>query len=105
MAKGEVAAMIYSVEFSKFFLKDLLVAIDYLSQYSLSAPERFRERLYTRIENLKTAPKVYAEYPFAPEYRHIVIDKYIAVYRVEEETNRIFMYRLLHGKQDIASYL
>ena len=97
--------MEYSLCYSNFFFDDLAVVMAYLSQYSDSAPSRFKDHLFERIEKVKTMPEMYATYSFAPEYRHIVIDRYIVIYRVEKEGRKIYMYRLLHGAQDIQSYL
>ena len=50
-------------------------------------------------------PIMSAEYTFAPQYRHIVIDRYVIIYRFHEKENVISLYRLLHGAQNIPDYL
>jgi len=50
-------------------------------------------------------PKMYAIYPFAPEYRHFVVDRFVVIYRFEEDTGEILIYRLLHGAQNISDYI
>ena len=94
-----------TVKYSTFFFDDLLAVESYLSQFSETAFSRFRDALQSRIENAKNMPMMYAEYTFAPQFRHIVIDKYVAIYRFYEENNTVFMYRLLHGAQNIPEYL
>ena len=94
-----------TVKYSTFFLNDLATVEDYLSQFSVTAFDRFKDILRDRIENAKNMPMMYAEYTFAPQYRHIVIDKYVVVYRFYESDNVIYMYRLLHGAQNIPDYL
>ena len=94
-----------TVEYSTFFYNDLTVATDYISRFSASASARLIDALRDRIEKVKDMPKMYAVYPFAPEYRHIVIDKYVIIYRLYEDENKIYMYRLLHGSQNITDYL
>lgn len=83
----------------------MLAVENYLSQFSETAFTRFKDALLSRIENVKNMPMMYAEYTFAPQLRHIVIDKYVAVYRFYEESNTVYMYRLLHGAQNIPDYL
>jgi plasmid stabilization system protein ParE len=97
--------MRYSIKYSDFFFSDISAVTDYLSKYSSTASIRFKALLRDRIEKAKAMPLMYAILPYAPRYRHIVIEKYVVVYRVDEEHHRIFMYRLLHGAQDIQSYL
>ena len=94
-----------AVKYSTFFFSDLAVVGDYLSQFSETAFARFKDALRICIENARNMPMMYASYNFAPEYRHIVIDKYVVIYRFFENDNTIYMYRLLHGAQNIPDYL
>ena len=94
-----------TVKYSTFFFNDLTVVENYLSQFSETAFTRFMDVLRDRIENVKNMPMMYAEYTFAPQYRHIVIDKYVIIYQFHENENVIYMYRLLHGAQNIPDYL
>jgi plasmid stabilization system protein ParE len=94
-----------TVKYSTFFLNDLAVVGGYLSQFSETAFTHFKDTLHDRIEKAKDMPMMYAAYPFAPEFRHIVIGKYVVIYRFFENDNRIYMYRLLHGAQNIPDYL
>ena len=94
-----------SVKYSTFFYNDLAAVEDYLSQFSETAFSRFKDMLYDRIERAKDMPMMYAAYPYAPEYRHIVINKYVVFYRFQEDENTIYMHRLLHGAQNIPDYL
>jgi len=97
--------MKYIVKYSSFFFNDTAAVETYLSQFSESAFPRFKSALDKSIEKIKAMPMMYAVYPFAPEYRHIVIDKYVLIYRFSEKGNTIYMYRLLHGAQNIPEYL
>jgi addiction module RelE/StbE family toxin len=97
--------MRYSIGYSPDFFDDLTAITDYLSKYSSTASARFKALLRDRINKVKAMPSMYAALSYAPGYRHIVIEKYVAVYRVDEANRRVFMYRLLHGAQDIKNYL
>ena len=97
--------MKYSVKYSTFFFNDIAAVETYLSQFSETAFARFKAAFNKSIEKVKATPMMYAVYPFAPEYRHIVIDKYVIIYKFYEKGNIIYMYRLLHGAQNIPEYL
>jgi plasmid stabilization system protein ParE len=97
--------MRYSVEYSDFFFNDLATVADYLSKHSSTAPARFKALLQDRIGKARAMPEMYAILHYAPKYRHIVIEKYVALYRVDTANRKIYMYRLLHGAQDIQKYL
>jgi plasmid stabilization system protein ParE len=97
--------MKYSAEYSYYFYNDLAIATDNLSQYSGTASARFKALLRDRINKAQEMPMMFASHPDAPRYRHIVVGKYVLIYRVEELAHRIYLYRLLHGSHDIKSYL
>lgn len=97
--------MKYSATYSSFFFNDLAVATDHLSQFSATASARFKSVLRDRIEKIKAMPDMYSILPFTTEYRHIVIQKYVVIYRVDEKEHTVLLYRLLHGSQDIPRYL
>ena len=94
-----------TVELSVFFVSDITAVEAYISQFSESAFSRFKNMLSRCIDNIRDMPMMYAAYPFAPEYRHVVIDKYVMIYRYIEKENKVSIYRLLHGAQNIPEYL
>jgi plasmid stabilization system protein ParE len=89
--------MKYKVDYSTFFFSDLAVITDYLSQFSSSASLRLKDSLRDRIEKIKVMPNMYEEYRYAPEYRHIVIDKDVVFYQIDDMKKTILLYRFLHG--------
>lgn len=97
--------MSYQVRYSVFARRDTEKILDDLSRYSVSAPDRFADRLEEQVERIKEMPYLYEEYRFAPKYRRMVIDKYVVLYQVLEEEQAILVYRVLHGAQNILQYL
>ena len=90
--------MQYTIRFSTFFYNDLAIVTAYLSQYSTSASSRFQARLRAQIDHIREMPDMYEAYRFAPAYRHVVVDKYVAIYKVDEEKREILLYRLLTAR-------
>ena len=78
---------------------------NYLSQFYPSTPQKFLQELKRHIEMLKSTPKMYEEYEGNPSYRKMMLYDYIAFYRIDENEKTVFLYRILHGRQDIGRHL
>ena len=78
---------------------------NYLSQFYPSTPQKFLQELKRHIEMLKSTPKMYEEYEGNLSYRKMMIYDYIAFYRIDENEKTVFLYRILHGRQDIGRHL
>ena len=98
--------MPYTVKPSIHAKEDLKSIVRYLSQYSVNAPSKFKSELRKYIQILSQTPLIFAAYDFNPEYRHVVIyGSYVMFYTVNETDKTVFIYRILHGAQDIDNIL
>jgi plasmid stabilization system protein ParE len=78
----------------------------YLSQYSFNAPLRFKQELKKYLEIVSQSPFIFSISEFAPKYRHVVIfGSYVMFYLIDEANSTVFIYRILHGSQDIEHIL
>ena len=98
--------MAYTVKPSIHAREDRKNIVRYLSQYSVNAPYKFKNELKKYIQILSQTPLIFAAYNFNPEYRHVVIyGSYVIFYTVNEKDRTVFIYRILHGAQDIENIL
>ena len=83
---------------------DLKEIRDRLSEFGASPPIKFREsfeKFCTQVENM---PYMYSQYENNLKYRRAVIEyDYLVFYQVEDESERVKIFRVLHGKRDISS--
>ena len=97
--------MKYSIKFSVFAREDVREIKKHLAQFYLSTPEKFTSELKRCIAMLETTPKMFEVYECNQNYRKIVVYNYVVFYRIDEERKRVFIYRVLHGKQDREQHL
>jgi plasmid stabilization system protein ParE len=98
--------MSYSVKPSRFAKEDRKNITVHLEQYSKTAPSRFNNELKRYIGILGETPYIFAEYSSNPEYRHVVVfGSYVMFYTVDEPLKTVYVYRILHGAQDIENIL
>ena len=98
--------MNYLVKPSSFAKEDKKNITVFLSQYSKTAPNKFIKELKRYIEILADTPLIFSEYHSNPYYRHVVVyGSYVLFYTVDESLNIVYIYRILHGSQDIESIL
>ena len=98
--------MIYTVRTSTFAKEDRKNIAKYLAQYSVSAPRRFRQELKRYIKIVSHTPYIFSKYNADTNYRHVVIfGSYVMFYIASEEDKIVYIYRVLHGSQDIENIL
>ena len=98
--------MAYKVKTSIFAKDDRKSITQYLSQYSSNAPIKFRNELKKYIGIVSQSPEIFSKYNASPNYRHVVVyGSYVMFYTVEESERIVYIYRILHGSQDIESIL
>ena len=96
----------YTVRTSTFAKRDKSSIVKYLEQYSVSAPIRFKQELENYIDLVSRTPYIFATYHADPRYRHVVVfGSYVMFYTVNEADKTVFVYRILHGAQDIENIL
>ena len=85
---------------------DLREIREYLSEFGVNPPKRFRESFEKFCNQVESTPYIYSRYGPNPKYRRAVIKyDYLIFYQVEESNGRVKIYRVLHGKRDIELQL
>jgi plasmid stabilization system protein ParE len=106
LAGLEGIKMAYAIKISAYAKIDRRNIVKYLAQYSVNAPLRFKHELKKYIEIITQTPSIFATFEYAPKYRHVVIfGSYVMFYAVDETSKTVFIYRVLHGSQDIEHIL
>jgi len=96
----------YSIKPSFLSKNDKKEIIRYLEQYSSTAPVKFKKELKKYLQILNSTPYIFAVYNTNPEYRHVVVyGSYVLFYTVDDVNKEVFVYRILHGAQDIGNII
>ena len=94
--------MEYKVKFLEPALNDLEEIILYIAQDSKTAALKMHDKIINKSKKLETFPNLGREVPDKKMkesgFRMLIIDSYIAFYRIIGDT--IFIYRVLHGSRD-----
>jgi addiction module RelE/StbE family toxin len=77
----------------------------YLSQFYSETPKRFTTALKKQIVQLKQNPYMYPVYQENPDYRRMIVDNYIVMYKIIEEEKKIEISRILRASWDLPKYL
>jgi len=92
--------MAYKIIYKAYAERDLWELADYLSDYSLSAAEKFLLAVKTKIERLKDTPLIYPLIDPGYGYRKMVVGRHIVIYMVNEQAKEVLILRVVHGKRD-----
>jgi len=85
---------------------DLKEIRERLSEFGAKPPKKFRESFEKFCILVENMPYLYSRYEPNPKYRRAVIEyDYLVFYQVEESSERVKVYRVLHGKRDIEILL
>ena len=86
--------------------KDIFDILEYISNdlHNLLAAENLYNKLLAALDNARLFPHSASETSFnLPfELRKIIIDNYIAFYRVIDDTQTIALYRFKYAKSDLS---
>ena len=98
--------MKYNVKVSTHAKNDKNEIVKYLSQFSVNAPVKFIQELKNYITFLHSTPNMFSIWNSNPDYRHVVVfGSYVMFYTVDDAAQTVFIYRILHGSQDVANIL
>ena len=95
----------YNVAFSPEAKEDVKAIQRYLRQFSPKAPVRFGEAMREKLDTVKENPHMYEQYRYQPRYRCIPIEKYLLFYEADDEQKVIYVFRVLHGAQNMPDFL
>jgi len=78
----------------------------FLSEYGESPPKKLRESFEKFCAQVVEMPHMFSQYEYNPSYRRaVIVFDYLIFYRVDESKGKIMVYRVLHGKRNIAPLL
>nr|WP_317361600.1 type II toxin-antitoxin system RelE/ParE family toxin [uncultured Blautia sp.] len=87
----------YSVKLNKRAFKDIESIFEYIALEKLS-PENAKgqtDRIWKALKSLETFPQVHQERIVGryagKNYRQLIIDNYIAIYRIDESTKTVYI--------------
>ena len=85
---------------------DLITIRDDLAEFGESQANAFIDSFHKFIGNVSIMPSMFPEYNRKPKYRKAPLAyDYLAFYRVDKKNKTVKIYRILHGKQNIANFL
>ncbi len=100
--------MSYELIISESAKADLKNIIEYIS-YQLHAPEAGKKLIRSmlgKIHSLCDMPKMYKMYPNEPlrskNIRYIPVAKYVIFYKILEDSQKIYISRVMYGGRNIA---
>jgi plasmid stabilization system protein ParE len=101
----------YNVDISDQAEQDLTSIIAYIAEklFAPKAASDFADKVYDCYDRLAENPFIY-EQCRDPKlqregYRRAVINNYILVYKIYEETNEVVVCRFFYGRQDYANQI
>lgn len=101
----------YKLNFTQNAKDDMEKAVDYISinLNNPAAASDLAEKVSRKLELLVENPKMYQLCEDVKlkelEYRKIVVDNYIIVYKVNEEKQIIYVMRFFYGRQDYINLI
>ena len=97
--------MKYRAIFLILAIKDKQEIKKYLSKFYPTTPKRFTTELKKHVSNLKENPYMYPVYNENPDYRRMLVENYIVLYKILEEVKKVEIIRILRASWDLPKYL
>ena len=97
--------MKFKTYFSPHAKEDKIDIKSYLSKFYPTTPKRFITALKNHVSNLKENPYMYPVYPENPDYRRMVVDNYIVLYKILEKEKKVEIIRILRASWDLPKYI
>ena len=98
--------MTYSIHWTDLATSELDENIGFIAENGFSGYARkLRVKIDKSISYLTDSPRMYRESYYKRGCRDIIVDDYIVIYRVVDESREIRVLRVLHGARDIAALL
>ena len=95
----------YSIEFLPQAYDDIESIADTLAQFYKSTVSNFRSSLEKKIEQICTNPFSCPISLYSEKFRLAIIDDNILYYEVNESTQMITVYIVIHSSRDIENFL
>ena len=97
--------MKYHIKYLPETVKDRDEIRDYLSQYYESTVKKFFKLLKEKTARLKRFPYSCPVYEDDPDYRTLIVGKYLVFYMINEDDKTVEVHRIFHGSRDIKKHL
>jgi len=101
----------YKIQQAPSFVDDIAEMADYY-EYILESPQvadRFVERIQAAVSSLKQFPKrgqtLNKLLRFQTDYRYLISENQLLIYRVDERASAVFLIRLVDGRSDYVRAL
>ena len=91
--------MTYKIKYLPLAVQDLNDIARYLSEFYPKTASRILKEMREKITKLGDTPKM------CEIYRRMVVDQYLAFYRVNDETRVVEIHRVLRGSWNLPQYL
>ena len=83
-----------------------IVAIEEYMERQFASPSLVLTPIFDQIErHLPTSPYMYPAYQDDLRYRKMVVEKYLVLYMVNEESQAVEIHHILHGMRNIKQIL
>ncbi|MCL2820847.1 MAG: type II toxin-antitoxin system RelE/ParE family toxin [Oscillospiraceae bacterium] len=83
---------------------DIIGIDDALAGYPDKAKRLFQE-LERKIIDLEDNPYMWPVYQARPEYRRMILEDHLLFYKVDEDEQKVRIYRILYAKMNIPEHL
>ena len=97
--------MTYKIQYLPLAVQDLNETARYLSGFYPKTASRVLEELREKITKLGDTPRMCEVYHLDPTYRSMVVDQYLAFYRINDESRIVEIHRVLRGAWNLPQYL
>jgi plasmid stabilization system protein ParE len=97
--------MSYEITILKRAVSDIDDICRYLSQFYPGTAGKFLDSLEHILDEVAKNPYIFSKYPENKKYHRMLIQNYLVFYRIFETSKTVRVYRIIHGKRDIASLM
>jgi addiction module RelE/StbE family toxin len=97
--------MDFDVKTLKRANRDIDEIAQYKSQFYPDTALRFLIALENALDTVAQNPYMYPEYVGNKKYHRLIVQDYLVFYRIFETSRTVRVYRVLHGKRNIAALL
>jgi len=97
--------MMYDVKFMDLAYEDYDAISEYLTKFYPSTLDKFLAELEEHTTTLHSTPYAFEVYWPNPKYRRMVVQGYLAFYKVFDENHKVEIHRILHGARNIKNML
>ena len=95
--------MAYEVKLLSLAERDLDEICQYLSNFYPGTSGRFLDALEKDFNFMSFNPNMFPKYEYNRAYRKLATNNFLVFYKIDEENNRVNVYRILHAKRNIGS--